>query len=87
MSDQTKLSDQELGHVSGGSSSWRDYATGEYVNNGNYISYTVASGDVLSGISSRFGVTIKELVQWNGLSDSDSISSGQVLIIYPRMLR
>ena len=41
------INDNELEQVSGG----MQYANGTYVNYGSYIIYTVASGDVLSGIS------------------------------------
>ena len=40
------IKDNELNEVSGG---WQ-YANGSFVNYGNYIVYTVAPGDVLSGI-------------------------------------
>ena len=39
------IKDNELNEVSGG---WQ-YANGSFVNYGNYIVYTVAPGDVLSG--------------------------------------
>ncbi|WP_188455884.1 C40 family peptidase [Virgibacillus oceani] len=42
--------------------------------------YTVKSGDTLSGIASRNGVTVSELKKWNGLS-SDLILIGQKLNI------
>ena len=53
MSDEVKINDQELEEVSGGRSGW-DCANGSFVNYGNYIVYTVAKGDVLSGIAPRF---------------------------------
>ena len=46
------IKDNELNEVSGG---WQ-YANGSFVNYGNYIVYTVAPGDCLSGIGQRFGV-------------------------------
>ena len=61
MSEEIKLNDQELENVDGGAAnknSWENYAKGTYVNYGSYIIYTVASGDVLSGIAIRFGVTV-----------------------------
>ncbi|MGI9613722.1 MAG: LysM peptidoglycan-binding domain-containing protein [Acidimicrobiales bacterium] len=43
--------------------------------------YEVKSGDTLSGIATTFGITIADLADANGLSDVDSISPGQVLLI------
>ena len=41
-------------------------------------SYTVKSGDTLSGIATRHGVTVAQLKQWNGLT-SNNIKVGQKL--------
>ena len=43
--------------------------------------YTVKSGDTLSGIASRFGTTVKALAQLNGLVAPYVIHPGQVLQI------
>ena len=45
------------------------------------IAYKVKSGDALGTISSRHGVTITQLMQWNNLS-SNLIKEGQILFIY-----
>ena len=55
------INEQELENVTGG---WQ-YANGSYVNYGNYIVYTVAPGDVLSGIGQRFGVGYMQIAAWN----------------------
>lgn len=47
------------------------------------IPYTVATGDTLSTIAHRFGLTSKTLVWANGMSDKDFIKPGQVLKIPP----
>ena len=47
----------------------------------------MASGDVLSGIAIRFGVTVAEIAQWNNLKNPDFISVGQKLTIYARAIR
>ena len=57
------------------------------MNYGSYIIYTVASGDVLTGIGPRFGVTVAEICQWNGIPDANRIYAGQHLTIYPRIIR
>ena len=61
MADEVKLNDSELDEVAGGAGEWRKYAKGSFVNYGNYIVYTVAAGDILSGIAVRFGVTVAEI--------------------------
>ena len=45
-----KVNDAELEDVTGGAGSWKQYAKGSYVSYGNYIVYTVASGDVLNSV-------------------------------------
>jgi len=87
MSDQVKVNDSELEDVAGGAGGWQKYARGTYVNYGSYIVYTVASGDVLSGIAPRFGVTVGQIQQWNNIKNPDVISVGQKLTIYPTIIR
>lgn len=45
------------------------------------ISYTVASGDTLSGIAARHGLSPEALMDLNGLTDPDSLQVGQVIYI------
>lgn len=87
MSDEIKISDQELDDVQGGAGGWQQYAKGTYDNYGNYIVYKVVGGDVLSGIALRFGVTVAEIQQWNNIRNPNLIQIGQRLTIYPRILR
>ncbi|MBO5555571.1 MAG: LysM peptidoglycan-binding domain-containing protein [Oscillospiraceae bacterium] len=85
---EVKINDSELEGVSGGANtSWQNYAKGSYVNYGNYIVYTVASGDVLTGIAPRFGVTVKQIQDWNNIKNPNVISVGQKLTIYPTVIR
>lgn len=53
--------------------------------NGNYntetIYYTVKRGDTLSAIASRYGTTVQEIAQINGIQNVNLIYSGQVLKI------
>ena len=77
------IKDNDLNEVSGG---WQ-YANGSFVNYGNYIVYTVAPGDVLSGIGQRFGVSYMQIAQWNNIKNPDIISIGQKLTIYPAVIR
>jgi len=44
-------------------------------------SYSVASGDTLGGIASKFNTSPDALSRANGISDPDSLSIGQVLQI------
>ena len=87
MSDEVKVNESELEGVVGGAGSWQQYAKGTYVNYGSYIVYTVARGDVLSGIAIRFGVTVAQIQQWNNIKNPNVISVGQKLTIYPTVLR
>ncbi|MBR4550632.1 MAG: LysM peptidoglycan-binding domain-containing protein [Oscillospiraceae bacterium] len=77
------VKDSELENVTGG---WQ-YANGTYVNYGSYIMYTVAAGDVLSGIALRFSVSVPEIQGWNNIKDPNVIRAGQVLEIHARVLR
>ena len=43
--------------------------------------YTVVSGDTLSGIAARFGVTVAQLCSWNNISNPNLIYVGQRLIV------
>ena len=43
--------------------------------------YTVKSGDTLSGIAAKYNTTYQKLAQINGISNPDLIYPGQVLII------
>jgi LysM repeat protein len=43
--------------------------------------YTVVSGDTLSGIAQRFGVTVDAIVAANGLTDPDRLALGDELVI------
>ena len=63
------INEKELGKVSGG---WQ-YANGSYVDYGSYIVYTVAPGDVLSGIGQRFADPISRLL--SGTTSRIPISS------------
>ena len=87
MENERKIYDSELDNVSGGAGSWQQYAKGNFVSYGNYIVYTVASGDVLSGIAPRFGVTVDQIQQWNNIKNPNVISVGQKLTIYPAIIR
>jgi LysM repeat protein len=82
------LNETNLNEVAGGKSDkWWDYAKGSYVNYGQYVVYTVAGGDVLSGIAIRFGVSVEQICQWNNIQNKDLIYVGQKLTIYPTILR
>jgi LysM repeat protein len=48
---------------------------------GGSATYTVVAGDTLFAIARRFGVTVADLVQANGLGDPNQLAVGQVLTI------
>lgn len=45
----------------------------------NVTQYTIKSGDTLTAIAKKFGVTVDELVSWNNISDKNKIYAGQVI--------
>ncbi|MCO7126041.1 phage tail tip lysozyme [Sporolactobacillus shoreicorticis] len=49
---------------------------------GSKVSYTIQSGDTLSGIAAKFGVSVSQLQSWNGIADANKIYVGEVLSIY-----
>ena len=49
--------------------------------NSEKIIYTVVAGDSLWKISIKFGTTINNLIRWNQISPSDSLSIGKELVI------
>ncbi len=88
-----KINDLDLEKVDGGAAknpkSWENFAKGTFVNYGNYIVYTVAAGDALSGIAIRFGVTPEEIMRWNPdkIKNINMIYAGQIITIYPKIFR
>ena len=48
------------------------------------VSYKVRSGDTLSRIAQVFGVSVSELVNWNGISKQSTLRPGQKLTINVR---
>ena len=48
---------------------------------GNLTYYTIKSGDTLSTIAGKYGVTIKDIQRWNGMSNT-KIAAGKRLKIY-----
>ena len=49
--------------------------------NGGYDTYIVVKGDTLFKISRRYGVTVDDLVRWNGIKNRNLIHPGQQLKI------
>jgi lipoprotein NlpD len=45
--------------------------------------YTVGRGDTLSGIGQRFGVSTRDIVEWNQLGANPVLQAGQVLRVAP----
>ena len=64
------LDDNEMNEATGGAGQAR------------WIQYTIQRGDTLNKIANRFGVSVSNLCQWNGISNSDLIMVGQRLSIY-----
>ena len=45
------------------------------------VTYTIQSGDTLYSIAQRYGMTLDEIMKLNNITDSSSLTVGQVLII------
>ena len=48
----------------------------------NSTYYTIKRGDTLWAIANRYGVTIQNLVSWNGIRNPNLIYAGNTLVIY-----
>lgn len=74
MSEELKnvqaLDDAEMSEAAGGAGRAR------------WITYTIQRGDTLGKIASRYGVTVSNLCEWNGIVDADFIVAGHRLSIY-----
>lgn len=46
------------------------------------VYYRVVRGDTLNKIAHRYGVSVRQLQQWNNIWDADRIYKGQTLVIY-----
>ena len=46
------------------------------------LSYEVRSGDTLTRIADRFNVSVRQLADWNNLSKSQTLRTGQRLVVY-----
>jgi len=75
---EPSLSEFGLSDLSFDESDFRDF--GEVSGGGESTPYTVVRGDTLYRISKEFGVTVRQLKDWNNLF-GDSISIGQQLIV------
>ena len=64
---------------SGKGGSVSNKATAPIANNGSNNSYVVKSGDTLSGIASRYGMSTSALASLNGISNANLIYPGQFL--------
>lgn len=53
----------------------------ELLGSSNVVSYTVKSGDTLSGIASKYGTTYQKLAEYNNISNPNKINVGQVIKI------
>ena len=87
MAEITKLGEREMENAAGGAGGWQQQAKGSFRSCGSYIVYTVAGGDSIGGIAARFGVTVPQIQQWNGLGILERLNAGQELTIYPVSLR
>ena len=60
------------------------HSSGSSSGESRQVSYKVRSGDTLSRIAKVFGVTVAELVNWNGISRDSTLRPGQRLTVNVR---
>ncbi|WP_062327721.1 M23 family metallopeptidase [Treponema endosymbiont of Eucomonympha sp.] len=48
------------------------------------VSYKVQKGDTLYGVAKKYGLSVAELRQQNGLDESNVLKAGQTLTVFPR---
>jgi membrane-bound lytic murein transglycosylase D len=46
------------------------------------MTYEVRRGDTLTRIADRFNVSVRELADWNNLNKSQTLRTGQRLVVY-----
>jgi membrane-bound lytic murein transglycosylase D len=46
------------------------------------VSYQVRRGDSLAAIAKRFRVSVKNIVEWNGIAAADYLQPGQRLVMF-----
>jgi membrane-bound lytic murein transglycosylase D len=46
------------------------------------LTYEVRSGDTLTRIADRFNVSVRELAEWNNMKKSQTLRTGQRLVVY-----
>ena len=52
--------------------------------NGQQYTYTIRAGDTLWGISQSYGVSVEQLLSWNGLGENNILTPGDRLVVYTR---
>jgi RHS repeat-associated protein len=67
--------------ASGGGSSSGSSGGGGSLSGGSSSSYTIKSGDTLSGIAARFGTTVSALASTNGISNPNRIFAGATITV------
>jgi LysM repeat protein len=72
---------QTLSIPAGGSSSAGVSSAPSLIVPPGAFTYTVKKGDNLGRISAIYGTTVKQIMEWNGLSNSGKIQIGQSLIV------
>jgi LysM repeat protein len=56
-------------------------AVGPLMNPGSLGEHRVSPGETLYGIAARYGLTVDDLLRWNGLTESDGIQAGASLAL------
>ena len=77
-SDNLRVGQRLVIYRGGGGPSTSSSTSQSQPSSSGAATYTVKSGDTLSAIATRHGISVNELKQWNGLS-SNNIKPGQVL--------
>lgn len=65
----------------------KNKSSSEKISNSKDGTYQVKSGDSLSVIAGRFGVSVSDLMKWNSITDAAKLRAGQMLVVTSTVMK